>query len=47
MGFRSVFQWRPIDSAKSVLFSKMSPDPVEIYEVKRSQRYILAAIENK
>ena len=25
----------------------MSPDPVEIYEVKRSQRYILAAIENK
>ena len=40
------FQKRPKDGAESALCSSMSTGPAEIYEVKRSQRHLLAAIEN-
>ena len=39
------FQKWPKDDAESALCSSMSTRPVDIYEVKRSQRHLLAAIE--
>ena len=40
------FQKRPKDGADSVLCSNMSTGLVDIYEVKRCQRHLLAAIES-
>ena len=34
-------QRRAKDGAESVLYSNLSADPVEIYEVKRSEQHVL------
>ena len=47
-GFQiSFFFLKPRDGAESALFCNMFTGPVDIYEVKRSQRQLLAAIESK
>ena len=40
-----VLKKRPKDGAEGALYSNMSTGPVDIYEVKRSKRHLLAAIE--
>ena len=45
-GKPTCFHYLPKDGAESVFCSNMSIGVVDIYEVKRSQRHLLAAIEN-